>query len=127
MLAQAFTILYMTPPPLPQYWAPYPTEPENELIKEYKRGNLKETYEQIERDLEEGIKLSRLACMSRLHHFTPASAAAFATRFYRTVGTDKVIEYGKTVLAPPRATLRKVNTQVCRLYLCRKGGHSGVE
>lgn len=41
MLAQAFTIPYDPATAATALGVPYPTEPENELIKEYKRGNPK--------------------------------------------------------------------------------------
>ncbi len=62
---------------------PYVTAPETKLIQEYSRGTVKETYDKIAKDLEEGIKLlSPSAYKVPKYHFTPAAAPAFASRFY---------------------------------------------
>ena len=62
---------------------PYITEPETVVFKNYDRKTVAYVYEQIEKDLEEGLPLlndSRYAVPR--YHFNKAAAQAFATRFY---------------------------------------------
>lgn len=63
---------------------PYVVKPEKVLIQDYKRGTLKETYDNIEKDLEEGLKLlsDDYYKGSKRYHFTKKAAYAFASRFY---------------------------------------------
>ncbi|HWW42403.1 RagB/SusD family nutrient uptake outer membrane protein [Pedobacter sp.] len=62
---------------------PYITAPETKVIVQYSRGTVKSTYEKIEQDLLDGIKLlSASAYKVPKFHFTPAAAHAFAARFY---------------------------------------------
>lgn len=62
---------------------PYITAPETKVIVPYSRGTVKSTYEKIEQDLTDGIKLlSASAYKVPKFHFTPAAAHAFAARFY---------------------------------------------
>lgn len=79
---------------------PYPTEPETVLLAKYTRGTVQSTYDQIEKDLEEGIKLiddSKYKVPK--YHFTKAAAHAFAARFYLFKGEwEKVIEHASAVV-----------------------------
>ncbi|MCT4586332.1 MAG: RagB/SusD family nutrient uptake outer membrane protein [Carboxylicivirga sp.] len=63
---------------------PYVTESEKVLIKNYKRGTLKQTYELIEKDLIDGMALvsDDYYSGSKKYHFTKKAASAFACRFY---------------------------------------------
>ena len=62
---------------------PYVTSPETVLLAKYTRGTVQSTYDSIQNDLEEGIKLlSASAYEVPKYHFTPAAAHAFASRFY---------------------------------------------
>ncbi len=74
---------------------PYVTKPEKVLLANYSRGTVQETYDKIEKDLEEGIKLlSPTAYSVPKYHFTPTAAHAFASRFYLFKGDyQKVIEH----------------------------------
>ncbi|AOM78406.1 RagB/SusD family nutrient uptake outer membrane protein [Pedobacter steynii] len=75
---------------------PYITAPETKVIVQYSRGTVKSTYEQIEKDLEEGLKLLSSGSVYKApkFHFTPAAAHAFASRFYLFKGEwQKVIDH----------------------------------
>lgn len=73
---------------------PYVTTQETILLAGYKRGTVQEDYDNIERDLEAGIKLlSANAYKVPKYHFTPVAARAFASRFYLWKGDwQKVID-----------------------------------
>ncbi|GGH22762.1 RagB/SusD family nutrient uptake outer membrane protein [Sphingobacterium alkalisoli] len=78
---------------------PYVLEPETITLKQYSRGTVEGVYEQIQRDLEEGIPLLKGGKWEvPKYHFTYAAANAFATRFYLFRGNwDKVIEHANEV------------------------------
>lgn len=64
---------------------PYVTEPETEVVKKYERKTVAYVYEQIEKDLTEGLPLidnNSYKEGAAKYHFTTAAAHAFATRFY---------------------------------------------
>lgn len=73
---------------------PYVTEPENVVLKNYERKSLEYTYDQIKKDLDEGIPLIKdNAYTVPAYHFTKKAAYAFAARFYLfKKDYDKVIE-----------------------------------
>lgn len=73
---------------------PYVTKPETVLLGTYTRGTVQSTYDSIEHDLEEGMKLlNGSAYKVPKYHFTPAAAHAFASRFYLFKGQwQKVID-----------------------------------
>lgn len=73
---------------------PYVTKPETVLLAKYDRGTVQSTYNNIEKDLTDGIKLlSGSAYSVPKYHFTPAAAHAFAARFYLFKGEyQKVID-----------------------------------
>lgn len=108
MLAETFCRPY-DPATADQFLGlPYPTEPENELLKDYKRGTLKELYDHILKDFEEGFPLLGSDYDQPKFHFTRTSAAAFGTRLYRALGQwDKVIEMGRIAFgSDPAAKVR---------------------
>lgn len=74
---------------------PYVTEPEDVVFKEYDRKTVAYVYEQIEKDLLEGLPLlddSRYKVPR--YHFTRRAAHAFAVRFYLfKQEPEKVIEH----------------------------------
>lgn len=111
MIAQAFTVPYDPATAQNEQGIPTPNEPEDVLVKEYKRGTLQETYDQIVKDFEEGFPLLGSDYKQAKYHFTPQAAAAFGARLYRTLGNwDKVIHYGKIALgAQPELILRDAN------------------
>ena len=79
---------------------PYVTKPETELLAQYTRGTVQSTYDNIEKDLEEGIKLlSSSAYKVPKYHFTLAAAHAFASRFYLFKGEwQKVVDNANAVV-----------------------------
>lgn len=88
---------------------PYMEAPETKLNPHYERGNLKEVYEKIARDIEEGLPLvSDVVYSVPKYHFNEAAAYAFATRFYLNyMKWEKVVEYADKVLgADPSSALR---------------------
>lgn len=84
---------------------PYVTEPEDVVLKDYERKTVAYVYEQIEKDLLEGLPLledSRYSVPK--YHFTKKAANAFAVRFYLFKGdSEKVIEHAN--LAFPNNSL----------------------
>ena len=80
---------------------PYITSPETKVIVPYTRGTVESTYAQIEKDLEDGIKLlSASAYKVPKFHFTPAAANAFASRFYLFKGAWKKVIAHSTLTVP---------------------------
>lgn len=73
---------------------PYVTKPETVLLAKYTRGTVESTYDNIEKDLEEGMKLINSSSYKvPKYHFTLAAAHAFASRFYLFKGEwQKVID-----------------------------------
>lgn len=64
---------------------PYVTETEKEVVKKYERKTVAYVYEQIEKDLTEGLPLIDNTSYKEgavKYHFTTTAAHAFATRFY---------------------------------------------
>lgn len=62
---------------------PYVLTPETSPSAKYERGTVASVYQQIEKDLLEGLPLlSGGEWSSPAYHFTPAAAHAFAARFY---------------------------------------------
>ncbi len=63
---------------------PYVTAPETEFIQTYRRATVQEVYDQVERDMLEGLELVNGSFYrnSGKYHFTRPAALAFASRFY---------------------------------------------
>lgn len=78
----------------------YMTEPETKVAPHYERGTLYETYQQIEKDLEAGLKLVSDDYYSvPKYHFNVKAAHAFAARFYLYKRDwAKVVEHANQVL-----------------------------
>ncbi|MCT4647309.1 MAG: RagB/SusD family nutrient uptake outer membrane protein [Carboxylicivirga sp.] len=90
---------------------PYVTESEKVLIKDYKRGTLKQTYELIEKDLKDGMALvsDDYYSGSKKYHFTKRAASAFACRFYLYKKEyDASIKYATDVLGEGISNLNLV-------------------
>lgn len=98
---------------------PYVTEPEKSVFKQYERGTVASVYENIERDLLEGLDLIRgLTFKATKFHFNIQAANAFAARFYLFKGEyDKVVKYASAIfpdnnykenLRPVATTLRTI-------------------
>lgn len=78
---------------------PYVLAPETVPVVKYSRGTVASVYEQIEKDLEEGISLLAGGHWDvPKYHFTPAAAHAFAARFYLFKGEwQKVIDHANKI------------------------------
>ncbi|MGS2761325.1 RagB/SusD family nutrient uptake outer membrane protein [Sinomicrobium sp. M5D2P9] len=90
---------------------PVITEPEKEVLVEYDRGTVQDVYNQIEKDILEGLPLTTDNYEKPKFHFTPHAARAFATRFFLFKGDwQKVIAYANEVLgSDPSKNLRSWN------------------
>lgn len=88
---------------------PYMEKPETSLNPQYERGNLKDLYDKIQADIEEGLPLvSDDLYQVPKYHFNVKAAWALATRFYLyTEQWEKAIEAATTVVGPnPKVMLR---------------------
>jgi starch-binding outer membrane protein, SusD/RagB family len=89
---------------------PYVLEPETEFIKTYTRNTVKEVYDLIEDDLEEGLDNvdESFYANSGKYHFTKNAALAFASRFYLFKGeSEKCIQYSSEMLGSDPALFIK--------------------
>lgn len=84
MLANLFCMPYRGPELSAQDpGIPYATEPETTVKPHYERGNLADTYDKIQADLEAGLPLIDDAIYEiPKYHFNKQAAYAFASRFY---------------------------------------------
>lgn len=98
---------------------PYVTEPEKTVFKQYERGTVASVYENIERDLLEGLSLlGGLTFKATKFHFNTQAANAFAARFYLFKEEhEKVVQYASAIfpdnnfkenLRPVATTLRTI-------------------
>lgn len=86
---------------------PYVTEPEDVLIKKYKRNSMKEVFDYLENDIEEGLKYVTNDYNQPKFHFNKEAAKAFASRFYLIKGNwNRVIELTDQLAANPDGKLR---------------------
>lgn len=78
---------------------PYVTVPEKTVLAQYERKTVAYVYEQIEKDLTEGLPfITNSAYRVPKYHFNTAAAHAFATRFYLfKKDYPKVIEHANLV------------------------------
>lgn len=78
---------------------PYVTEPEKVVLKQYERKTVAYVYEQIEKDLTEGLPLiNNNAYRVPKYHFNTEAAHAFAARFYLFKRDyQKVVEHANQV------------------------------
>ena len=89
---------------------PYMKTIETTVSPDYQRGTLEEVYQNIEKDLLEGLDLVTDIYAVPKYHFTKKAAQAFAARFYLYyVKSDKsnytkVIDYATKVLGSNPAT-----------------------
>ncbi len=110
ILAQVFCMPYRGPQisqTLPGI--PYAMKPETELNPKYDRGTLQQTYDNIEKDMLEGLKLVTDEFYEvPKYHFNVAASNAFAARFYTAKRQyDKVVEYvGAAFKGTDPATMR---------------------
>lgn len=78
---------------------PYVMKPETVPVVKYERGTVASVYEQIEKDLEDGIALLKGGEWEvPKYHFAPQAAHAFAARFYLFKGEwQKVIDHADKI------------------------------
>ncbi|MCL5128996.1 MULTISPECIES: RagB/SusD family nutrient uptake outer membrane protein [unclassified Algibacter] len=92
MLVNIFSKAYDPTTAASSIGIPYVTEPENVLLGEYERGTVESVYDNIKKDLEEGLPLIEDNYTISAYHFTTKAASAFASRFYLQIGEwEKVI------------------------------------
>ena len=79
---------------------PYVTEPETKVLVQYERGTLDQTYEKIQKDLEEGLPLINDGIYEvPKYHFNKEAANAYAARFYLFIRDyEKVLKYADLAL-----------------------------
>jgi hypothetical protein len=86
---------------------PYVTEPETELLKSYKRNTVKEVFDFIQQDIEEGLRYVSNNYKEPKFHFNKEAAKAFASRFYLIKGDwDKVLEVSSGLGSKPVGKLK---------------------
>jgi hypothetical protein len=86
---------------------PYVKVPETELLKNYKRNTVKEVFDFIQSDVEEGLKLVTNDYSEPKFHFNKEAAKAFASRFYLVKGDwDKVLEVSEGLGSKPVGKLK---------------------
>lgn len=89
---------------------PYPTEPAKFIGGAYKRGTLRELYENINKDIEEALpNIDDNTYSVPKYHFNKKAAYAFAARFnLYYMNYDKCIAYANEVLgSDPTAVMRQ--------------------
>lgn len=82
MLVSLFSKIYDASTASADPGIPYVTEPEEVVFKKYERKTVAYVYEQIEKDLTEGMPLLKTTYVVPKYHFTPSAAHAFAAKFY---------------------------------------------
>lgn len=102
MLLQFFSLAYNPATAESTSGIPYVKEAETSLIKNYTRQSVKEVMDNIQQDLEEGLKLVGNDYRQSKYHFTKNASRAFATRFYLIKGDwAKVLENADYLGAKP--------------------------
>ena len=90
---------------------PYVREPETQLIKNYTRNTVKEVFDFIEADIEEGLKYVTNNYKEPKFHFNIDAAKAFASRFYLIKGDwDKVLQVSEGLGSKPVGKLKDYAT-----------------
>lgn len=120
MLVTLFAKAYVIGGPNDAPGIPYVTAPETQVIKQYDRGTVKSVYDQVEKDLTEGMALLSAAAYSvPKFHFTPAAAHAFASRFYLFKGEwQKVVTHTSAISSEDFASIvRPLNTTLSAMAL----------
>ena len=92
----------------------YMTGAETTLNPKYQRESVRSNYDNIEKDLVEGLSLIHKARFDvPKYHFNPQAAQAFATRFYLYKGEmDKVIKHATAVLGSSPETMIRDNAEL---------------
>lgn len=99
MLVSLFSKAYQINGDNSSYGIPYITLPEKNAIQNYERGTVESVYDNIEKDLLEGIRLTKGIVFKRSKfHFNEQAANAFAARFFLFKGDyEKVIKYSSAI------------------------------
>lgn len=108
-LANVFCMAYNPQTASSDMGIPYSSAPETQVSPRYARGNMKDLYEKISADIEEGLPLINDKIYSvPKYHFNKKAALAFAARFYLYYqNLDKVIKYANGALGDtPEKVLR---------------------
>lgn len=120
MLAVLFAQPYSTNSSTSDPGIPYVTDTENIVIKKYTRGTVATVYENIEKDLLEGLPLlDDSKYKSPKYHFTKVAAHAFASRYYLFKRDYKTAIVHAEAAFPGDAvtsSLRPVNSETYRSY-----------
>ncbi|PIQ19951.1 MAG: RagB/SusD family nutrient uptake outer membrane protein [Cytophagales bacterium CG18_big_fil_WC_8_21_14_2_50_42_9] len=130
MLVSLFSKMYDPATAVSDPGIPYVTEPENVVIKQYERKTVAYVYEQIEKDLTEGLPLLNGSQYNvPKYHFTTAAAHAFASRFYLFKKEyDKVVAHANAVFVGGNIlpNLRPINDPAYRAmeYLNREANYT---
>ncbi|RYE28898.1 MAG: RagB/SusD family nutrient uptake outer membrane protein [Sphingobacteriaceae bacterium] len=99
---------------------PYVTEPEKIVFQQYSRKTVAYVYQQIEKDLTEGLPLIKDNVYAvPKYHFTQAAAHAFAARFYLfKKDYPQVVTHANAVFIGGNiaANLKQVNSTAYRSY-----------
>lgn len=99
VLANVFCNAYSPSTATSELGLPYPTQPEEHVGTQYDRGTLKELYDQINADLEEGLPLLEDQYNQPKFHFTRNAGYAFAAQFnLYYCNYSKAISYADNVL-----------------------------
>lgn len=95
----------------------YMTAPETTLDPKYERESVKSNYENIEKDIEEGLKYIKETNYDiPKYHFNEKAAYGFAARFYLYKGDmEKVIKYASEVLGASPSTMLRDNIYLATL------------
>ena len=113
MLVNVFCKQYSEQTSATDLGIPYMEKSETTVAPHYERGTVKEVYEKIQKDIEEGLPLidDNIYKVPK-YHFNKKAAYAFAARFYLYIRDyDKAIEYANEVLTTnPKTMLRDLKT-----------------
>jgi hypothetical protein len=103
---------------------PYITEPETELIKNYTRLSVKEVYDHIIADMEEGLRyVSDSYYEAPKYHFNTQAAHALAARVYLFHHDwDKCIEHANAVLGTDDQSLLRMSMDYSIFESCASAG-----
>lgn len=124
MLVSYFSSAYRGEASKQDIGVPYVTETENVVNKQYDRGNVYDTYQKIQQDLEAGLAdISDLNYTTApKYHFNVNAANAFAARFYLFKHDyEKVIEYADKVLGTDSATTQRMTMDYSVFAGCASG------
>lgn len=111
MLVNYFSTAYRGEASKNDIGVPYVTETENVVNKQYDRGNVYDTYEKIEKDLQAGLAdISDVNfTVAPKYHFNVNAAHAFAARFYLFKHDyEKVIEHADAVLGTDSSSVQRM-------------------